>query len=132
MMFGKKDHQSLETLIGAETTIEGNLSTTGTARIDGTIEGDVKADWIVVGDNGAIKGDVAARGVLIAGRVAGAVKASESVEVRSKAVIEGDIHTHKLSIAEGASFDGYCYMRHEAEAAGKRSLSLEPGGKKSG
>jgi cytoskeletal protein CcmA (bactofilin family) len=132
MILGKKDHQSLETLIGAETSIEGNLSTTGTVRIDGAIDGAVKADWILVGDRGAIKGDVVARGILIAGKVEGAVKANESVEIRSKAVVEGDVYTGKLSIAEGACFDGYCYMRHAAEAEGKRSLSLEPGGKKSG
>jgi len=106
----RKRQQSLETIIGPECSFKGSLSTPGTARIDGNLEGTVTADWLIVGETGCMRGDVVSRGTMVAGRLEGNIRSDESVEIGSKGIVEGDIYTTKLSISEGACFDGHSHM----------------------
>lgn len=129
-MFRKKDHP-LEIIIGHESSVSGNIATTGVARIDGSVEGGVRADWLIIGDTGTVKGDVIARGTVVAGKIEGNIRSEEIVEVKTKGIVEGDIYTTKLSISEGATFDGRSFMRRVPGLEGRELLSLEKGGKKS-
>lgn len=129
-MFRNKD-QPLEIIIGHQSSVTGNITTTGVARIDGSVEGAVRADWLIIGDSGEVKGDVVARGTMVAGKIEGNIRSEEIVEVKSKGVVEGDIYTMKLSISEGATFDGRSFMRRAPGVEGRELLSLEKGGKKS-
>ena len=130
MIFKKKD-QPLEVIIGLESNVTGNLTTTGVARIDGCVEGSIRAGWLIIGDSGTVKGDVIATGTVVAGRIEGNIRSDEIVEIKAKGIVEGDIYTTKLSISEGACFDGRSFMRRAPELEGKELLSLEKGGKKS-
>ena len=109
-MFGKGSRK-LETMIGDGTHVEGHLSVKGTIRIDGIVEGDVHADWVVVGETGKIVGNTHARGMVVGGSVEGNIDAAESVELTGKASMTGEIHAPKLAIAEGAVFDGRSRMK---------------------
>ncbi len=109
-MIFRKRQQSLETIIGPECSFKGSLSTPGTARIDGNLEGTVTADWLIVGETGYMRGEVVSRGAIVAGRLEGSIRSSESVEIGPKGTVEGDIHTTKLRISEGACFDGHSHM----------------------
>jgi cytoskeletal protein CcmA (bactofilin family) len=129
MIFKKKD-QPLEVIIGPDSSVTGDITTRGAARIDGTIEGSIRADWLFVGEAATVKGTVIARGTMVAGRIEGNIRSDEVVEIKSKATVEGDIHTPKLSIAEGASFDGRSFMRRPPEQESGEVLLLEKGGKK--
>jgi cytoskeletal protein CcmA (bactofilin family) len=129
-MFKKKD-QPLEVIIGHQSSVTGNVATTGVARIDGSIEGSVRADWLIIGDSGTVKGDVVSRGTVVAGRIEGNIRSEEIVEVKAKGIVEGDIYTTKLSISEGATFDGRSFMRRVPGLEGRELLSIEKGGKKS-
>jgi cytoskeletal protein CcmA (bactofilin family) len=130
MIFKKRD-QPLEVIIGIESTVAGNLTTTGVARIDGCVEGSIRADWLIIGDSGTVKGDVIARGTMVAGKIEGNIRSDEIVEIKAKGIVEGDIYTTKLSISEGACFDGRSFMRRTHELESRELLSLEKGGKKS-
>jgi cytoskeletal protein CcmA (bactofilin family) len=116
-MFGKGS-QKLETIVGNDTRIEGKVSVKGTIRVDGTVEGDVQADWVVVGVTGKILGDTRTRGMVVGGSVEGNIEATETVELREKARMVGEIHAPKLAISEGAVFDGRARMRSDGESAG--------------
>jgi cytoskeletal protein CcmA (bactofilin family) len=116
-MFGKGS-QKLETIVGNETRIEGKVSVKGTIRVDGIVEGDVQADWVVVGETGKILGDTRTRGMVVGGSVEGNIEAMETVELREKARMAGEIHAPKLAISEGAVFDGRARMRTDGESAG--------------
>src|SRR6266571_116159 len=83
VMFSKKQ-QRLETIIGPESNIKGELSSKGTLRVDGTLDGNISADWVILGETGVVNGDVAATGVIIGGRIKGNIRASEMVEIRTK------------------------------------------------
>lgn len=121
----KKPEQSLDLIIGPESNITGTVSTNGIARVDGTVEGIVKADWLIVGEAARIKGMVIARGTMVAGSIEGNIKSEEMVEIKSRATVEGDIHTTKLTIAEGALFDGRSFMKRKAELESPEFLLLE-------
>ena len=114
-MFGKGSRK-LETIIGDGTRVVGQVSVKGTIRIDGIVEGDLHADWVVVGETGKILGNTHARGVVVGGSVEGNIEATESVELMGKASMAGEIRAPKLSIAEGAVFDGRSRMKGETGA----------------
>ena len=108
-----KNTEKLESLIGSNSVVKGEIDTKGTLRIDGTVEGNVSADWVVVGENGTIRGDVIARGVVVGGNIDGNLRAKEIIEIKSKGKVCGEIIASKLTIAEGAFFEGRSSMQKE-------------------
>jgi cytoskeletal protein CcmA (bactofilin family) len=111
-MFGKGSRK-LETIVGDGTRVAGQLSVKGTIRIDGIVEGDVHADWVVVGETGKILGNTRSRGVVVGGSVEGDIEATETVELMGKSSMVGDIRAPKLAVSEGAVFDGRSRMKGE-------------------
>ena len=109
-MIFRKRQQSLETIIGPESSVTGSLSSPGIARIDGNVEGSVTADWLIVGETGCMRGDVVSRRTMVAGRLEGSIRSKEIVEIGPKGIVEGDVYTTKLRISEGACFDGHSHM----------------------
>jgi len=124
-MFGKGSGK-LETIVGNDTRIAGKASVKGTIRVDGIVEGDVQADWVVVGETGKILGNTRTRGMVVGGSVEGNIDATETVELREKATMVGEIHAPKLAISEGAVFDGRARMRGDAEPAGIQERNVRP------
>jgi cytoskeletal protein CcmA (bactofilin family) len=106
-----KNTEKLESFVGANSSFKGEISTKGTLKIDGLIEGNISADWVVVGEKASIKGDIQGRGVIVGGRVDGNIRAKEIVELRNKACVNGEIVTSKLTILEGAVFEGRSSMQ---------------------
>lgn len=109
-MFGK-GIGSIETLVGKNCEIRGNISSKGTIRIDGHIEGNISSEsGVIIGDNAVVKGDVEAEHVIIAGHVSGDVIAKTKIEILPTGRLYGDIKTPRLMIAEGVIFEGNCEM----------------------
>ena len=113
-MIGKKQ-SSLETLIGRDSLFKGELTSKKVLRVDGVIEGNVQADFLIIGKTGSVGGDIFVRGVEVNGSVEGTIKAEELVEIRPEGAVRGDIYTVKLIISEGALFAGHSYMRNPGE-----------------
>jgi len=124
-MFGKGS-QKLETIVGNDTRIAGILSVKGTIRIDGIVEGDVQADWVVVGETGKILGNTRTRGMVVGGSVEGNIEATETVELKEKGTMVGEIRAPKLAISEGAVFDGRARMKDDAEPDGMQEGNVRP------
>jgi cytoskeletal protein CcmA (bactofilin family) len=87
-MFGKGS-QKLETIVGSDTRIAGKVSVKGTIRIDGIVEGDVQADWVVVGETGKILGNTRTRGMVVGGSVEGTRRSLRSPKGRSSTGAHG-------------------------------------------
>lgn len=105
-------------IIGPGMRITGELETEGTVRIEGSIDGTVRAGRsVVVGKDGEVIGDVYTQEAVIGGRVAGTVTAESRVELQSSCIIEGEIwtRTRHLQLAEGAQFSGRIHMIEEGE-----------------
>ncbi len=108
-----KNTEKLESFVGVNSHFKGDIKTKGTLRIDGTVEGNIETDWLILGETAHLKGDATARGIIIGGRVDGNIKAKEIIEMKSKGQVIGEITTSKLSIAEGALFEGRSSMHRE-------------------
>jgi len=111
-VFGRNDskNDSIETFLGPGSSFRGDLSVKGRLRVDGTVEGNIDADWLVIGPQAVVRGDVRGREVNVAGTLEGNVEGSELVEIRPKGVLHGDIVCPKLSIHEGGTFSGRSMM----------------------
>jgi cytoskeletal protein CcmA (bactofilin family) len=108
-----RNTEKLESLIGANSVFKGNVETKGTLRVDGSMEGNVNADWVILGEKASIKGDITARGIVVGGRVEGNLRAKEIVEIKSKGQVFGDVSSVKLTIIEGGIFEGRSSMSKE-------------------
>lgn len=106
----KHEAGSLETLIGQDSIIRGEIISKGVVRLDGTLEGSIQADYLILGRSGSVKGDMSAREIVIDGTVEGDLQAEELVEINPDGAVEGNIRTAKLIITEGAFFSGTSFM----------------------
>jgi cytoskeletal protein CcmA (bactofilin family) len=110
--------KKLETIVGKDSEFRGEISVSGTVRIDGTLEGNVHADWVVVGETGRIRGNIRSRGTVTGGRIEGNIDATEITELKPGSSVCGEIRTGKLVVAEGAVFDGISRMSERDREAG--------------
>ena len=110
-MFGKKKQPPIKSLIAQGTVIEGNLRFTDGLRIDGEVIGDIRAadggdSILVISETASVSGHIHADHVIINGRVAGPVHASELLELQPKAKIQGDVSYKALEMHQGAVISG--------------------------
>ncbi|MFC0206260.1 bactofilin family protein [Novosphingobium soli] len=92
-------------MLGADTTITGNVQASADLHIDGSIDGDIACNALVQGEASEISGAVRAESVRIAGLVRGSVAAREVVILKT-ARIEGDVAYDALTIEQGARLEG--------------------------
>ena len=85
--------------------IKGNLKTTGDIQISGTVDGDIRAHLLTVGEGSTVKGEVVADDVVVHGRVVGRVRGLK-VRLTATARVEGDILHKTIAIESGAHFEG--------------------------
>ncbi|SHI48928.1 protein CcmA, bactofilin family [Palleronia salina] len=99
-------------ILSSDLTIKGNLKTTGDIQIEGTIEGDIRAHLLTVGEGATVKGEVMADDVVVNGRVVGRVRGLK-VRLTSTARVEGDIIHKTIAIESGAHFEGSVARRDD-------------------
>jgi cytoskeletal protein CcmA (bactofilin family) len=99
------------TLIGAGTTLKGDISSNTDIRIDGTITGNIhSAAKIVIGANGVVEGDISGNQADIVGKVSGNIRTKELLQLRGESVVSGNLYAGKLQIEPTATFNGQCHM----------------------
>lgn len=114
LVFFKKNNRvqnTINTLISAETRVEGNISFSGGLRVDGAVIGSVTEpndypSTLILSEHGRIEGAVTAAKTVINGTVVGPVKASEFIELQTKARITGDVYYQSLEMHTGAVIEG--------------------------
>ncbi|MEP6941398.1 MAG: polymer-forming cytoskeletal protein [Betaproteobacteria bacterium] len=120
----KKPHppqKRLDSLIGAGTTVDGDVAFTGGLRIDGKIVGDVstadnQAGTLVISEHARVEGEVRVSHVVVNGTVTGPVVANDYLELQAKARVHGDVQYRSLEMHVGAIVQGK--LAHvEAETA---------------
>jgi len=92
-------------VLSSDLTVTGNLRTTGDIVIEGTIDGDIRAHLLTVGETATIRGEIVADDIVINGRVIGRVRGLK-VRLTSTARVEGDIIHKTIAIESGAHFEG--------------------------
>ena len=112
-MFGKasKPNNRIDSLIGAGTAIEGDVTFTGGLRIDGEVRGNVRASGdqsgtLVVSEHARIEGEVSVSHLVINGTVTGPIRSSEFLELQPRARVTGDIEYNSIEMHLGAVVQG--------------------------
>ncbi len=98
-------------IINAGTKINGDLSSEGDLRIDGSVTGNISVkSKLVLGASANVVGNINAQNLDISGRIKGNITVNELLTVKTTANILGDIHSAKLIIEAGAEFNGKSSM----------------------
>ena len=126
-MFGKgkkvkKANARVDTIIGQQTQVEGDLHFTGGLHIDGGIKGNVIAEngsgsVLTVSENGSIEGDVTVPNVILNGSVAGDVHSEERIELAAKARVTGNVYYNLIEMTGGAAVNGNLVLQTESSAS---------------
>lgn len=91
--------------LSADLAIKGNLKTAGDIQIQGTVDGDIRAHLLTIGEGATVKGEVIADDLVINGRIIGRVRGLK-VRLTSTADVKGDIIHKTIAIESGAHFEG--------------------------
>jgi len=98
---------SINTIIGPNTSLTGDIEAGGFTRVDGSIRGDVKARGrVVIGERARIKGNVSGTNITIGGVVCGNVLADGHLVILSTAIIIGEIITRRIQADDGCFING--------------------------
>jgi cytoskeletal protein CcmA (bactofilin family) len=99
------------TLIGAGTTLSGNIKSNGDLRVDGTVLGNIdSAAKIIIGTTGHVEGDIQCQQADVTGKVSGNIRVKEMLQLRGDCVVTGNLYAGKLQVEPSATFNGQCHM----------------------
>jgi len=123
-MFSKKQrkHTVVDTLVGGNTKINGDINFEGGCHVDGTVEGNVSADEdsssaLSVSEEGIIEGGVTVPYVVLHGIVRGDVYATQRVELGPTARVIGNVYYNLIEMAIGAEINGKLVHQPEGQVA---------------
>ncbi|HEY6763192.1 MAG TPA: polymer-forming cytoskeletal protein [Candidatus Sulfotelmatobacter sp.] len=104
--------------IGKSVVVKGDLSGSEDLYVDGQVDGTIalKGNSLTVGPNGQVRASVEAKAIIIQGKLDGNIQASDRVELKKSAVVNGDIATQRISIEEGAFLKGKVDIQGRAES----------------
>jgi cytoskeletal protein CcmA (bactofilin family) len=105
-------------VLSSDLTVVGNLRTTGDIQVEGTVEGDIRAHLLTVGESATIRGEIVADDIVVNGRVIGRVRGLK-VRLTSTARVEGDIIHKTIAIESGAHFEGSVQRQEDPLATGR-------------
>jgi cytoskeletal protein CcmA (bactofilin family) len=139
-MFGNKNSEAnsgtsknmlISNRINHGTSMTGEMVSDGDIRIEGAMSGTLKCKAkVAVGPSGKIEGDIYCKSAEVEGKIIGDIEVTDTLLLRSTAVVDGNIHTGKIIIENGAQFNGMCSMggkekRKNVEEAITKALQAE-------
>jgi cytoskeletal protein CcmA (bactofilin family) len=120
--------QELVGLLEPGVEFEGKMNvSSGMVRLNTHLKGEIRSEGVLIlAELGEVEGEIHSKLVSVAGKVKGAVHATEKVEIKAHGVVLGDIYTAALIVEPGGYFEGQCHMpapappTHVAEPAIKK------------
>lgn len=125
MAFKKKTE---EKILDVDARMQGSLifKDPVNLRINGKFEGDLETRGnLTIGQTAQIIANIVGDNIVIGGKMKGRITAKERLTLLPTAIVEGDIYTAKLNIAEGAILEGSCFMLHDFLNAEELARYLE-------
>jgi cytoskeletal protein CcmA (bactofilin family) len=112
---------SVDTLIGRQTELKGDVHFSGGLHIDGKIKGKILADAdksavLSISETGHIEGDVRVSHVVLNGTIVGDVYASQRITLSSKARVTGNVYYRIIEMTSGATVNGQLVYQGDAQA----------------
>lgn len=121
-MFRRKQQSSsvVDTLVGSNSRVNGDLNFSGGCHIDGTVKGNVNADpdsnsALSISEGGSVEGGVSVPYVVLNGIVRGDVVVSQRVELGPTARVIGNVYYNLIEMAIGAEINGKLVHQPEGQ-----------------
>jgi excisionase family DNA binding protein len=111
-------------ILDVNATMQGNMifSDPVNLRINGKFEGNLNTKGnLIIGEDAVVNADIVGESIIVAGKVKGKIKATKILSFNSTAEVYADVEASKVSIEEGASFNGKCKMPQERMFLGELS-----------
>jgi len=103
---------SNQNTIAKGTVITGDIISEGDFRIEGSIQGNIKTPGkVVIGKTGIINGTLKSANADIEGKFMGKLLLSDTLSLKSSALVEGEVIVGKLAVEPGATFNATCSMK---------------------
>src|SRR5882762_643369 len=116
-VLGETPVGSSTSLIGAGTSMKGDITSNGDLRIDGSLVGNIHCSAkVVIGANGVVQGDIMGQQADIMGKVTGTIKVKDLLQLKGGSIVNGNLQAAKLQIEPTANFNGECHMAPQAAA----------------
>ena len=122
--------------IGRSLVIKGEISGAESLYVDGRIEGKISLPEhrVTVGRNGVVQASIAAREIVIMGKVNGNIECGDRVDIRSEGSVTGDVSTIRISVEDGAILKGGIQVRsaepkhekHQTQSQNKPAEASKP------
>lgn len=126
----KKPRQTahIDSLIGQNTEIHGDVIFSGGLHVDGTVKGSVIAESgedsvLTLSERGTIEGEVKVPNVVVNGSVIGDVHATGHVELAAHARVHGNVYYSLIEMAMGAEVNGK--LMHQEDKSGRSPVHEE-------
>lgn len=129
-MFGRKNKNTIDSLIGMATSIKGDVQFKGGLRIDGQVVGNLSTESdqpsvLVISEHAKIVGEVRAAHLVVNGEIVGDVYSTELLELQPKARITGNVYYKALEMHGGALVSGQLSHGHAVEPLLKLAASSD-------
>jgi len=106
-------------IIGPGMKVVGDCDSDGAIRIEGAVEGNIRAGKaVVVGREGRVQGDIFTQDAVLAGSVKGVIRAESRLEVQATSQVDGEIIAARMQLEEGAVLNGTVTMGAGADFKG--------------
>ena len=103
--------EAVISIIGPGMRIKGDCETDGTVRVEGSVEGSVRAGKaVVVGKDGLVTGDIITQDAVVSGRVVGTLTAESRLELQATSKVEGEVYARRMQLEDGAMLNGTVQM----------------------
>jgi len=112
----KSDKDPIESVLAKEMVIKGEVSFKGKARFDGTIEGNISGEYLILSETAQVTGNIAVATLICHGRVEGNITA-EIVTAHATSSIHGILKSENLTVESGASLDGEIHASSRKQAS---------------
>lgn len=121
------NQEPINSIIGKDLVIKGELQGSGTVRIDGRVEGNISLErGLIVGAEAVVAGDVKTENLIVYGKLIGNIFC-KSIQIKNSGNIKGDIQTEIILIETGGTYNGQLYMQEanrSLEQAAPKSLPV--------
>ncbi|MCW5198631.1 polymer-forming cytoskeletal protein [Desulfobulbus sp. F4] len=118
--FVKSDKDPIESVLAKEMVIKGEVSFKGKARFDGTIEGNISGEYLILSETAKVTGNIEVATLICHGKVEGNITA-EIVTTHATASIHGILRSENLTVESGAALDGEIHASSRKQASPERS-----------
>lgn len=123
----QQGREGVISIIGPGMKVVGDCQTDGTLRIEGSVEGTVRAGKaIVLGKDGIVDGDLITQDAVIGGRVTGSIVAESRLELQATCVVEGQIQARRIKLDEGGKVNGTVRVGDTARDPSADRADLRP------